>query len=152
MSFFRQDQEQGLNYVKSLSTIASLSKLFSESDTPFLHYRVLENLFCQCFHAQNLSRSDTAYDAKIGDLGVGLKTFICSKNAKIEKIAEFNKNAPLLRETKDPKALAHTLAKLRNERIQLAKNLYGIKNALYQPRRKAPSFSYGDIRRMLFRA
>ncbi|WP_158652642.1 hypothetical protein [Helicobacter ailurogastricus] len=35
----------------------------------------------------------------------------------------------------------------------------GVKNpnrdaaqAFYQPRRKAPSFSYGDIRRMLFRA
>lgn len=130
-SFFKLDREKSLNYVESLQIISSLSKLFSENDTPFLHYRVMENLFCQCFEAENLSRSDTAYDAKIENLGIGLKTFICNSNASIEKIAEFNKDSPFLKSKKDSKELAETLAQMRNDRIQLANDLYGITNSIY---------------------
>ncbi|CCF81693.1 phospholipase D-like domain-containing protein [Helicobacter bizzozeronii] len=129
--FFFQDRQRSLSYVDSLHVITSLSKLFSESETPFLHYRVMENLFCACFNAQNLSRSDTAFDAKIENFGIGLKTFTCHANAKIEKIAEFNKSSHILRGAQSPIELAHKLAHLRNERIQLAKDLYGIKNACY---------------------
>ncbi|MCX2682709.1 hypothetical protein OQH60_01730 [Campylobacter sp. MIT 21-1685] len=131
INFFTLDKEKSSNYVESLQIISSLSKLFSENDTPFLHYRVMENLFCQCFKAENLSRSDTAYDTKIRNLGVGLKTFICNKNASIEKVAEFNKDSQTLKAKTDSKELAKTLATLRNERIQLANDLYGIKNSIY---------------------
>ncbi|WP_158653363.1 phospholipase D-like domain-containing protein [Helicobacter felis] len=129
--FFNHDKEQGLRYVSSLHVIARLSKLFSESETPFLHYRVMENLFCQCFNAQNLSRSDTAFDAKIGNFGIGLKTFTCHTNAKIEKIAEFNKSSHILRGTQNPIELAYQLAYFRNERILSARDVYGIQNACY---------------------
>ena len=81
------------HYIKSVS---SLSKLFSESDIPFLHYRLAENLFCKAFNAENLSRTDTAYDAKIDSIGIGIKTFVCPSNSKTEKIAEFDrKNSEL---------------------------------------------------------
>lgn len=130
-SFFTLDKEKSSNYVESLQIVSSLSKLFSENDTPFLHYRVMENLFCQCFQAENLSRSDTAYDAKIGNLGIGLKTFVCNKNASIEKVAEFNKDSQILKAKIDSDELAKTLAILRNERIQLANDLYGITNSIY---------------------
>ena len=119
------------SYVESLEIVASLSKLFSESSTPFLHYRVMENLFCACFKAQNLSRSDTAYDAKINTLGIGLKTFLCPKEASLEKIAEFNKDSNTLKNIQDCRDLAQKLATLRNGRIQLANDLYGIESALY---------------------
>lgn len=130
-SFFKLDREKNLNYVESLQIVSSLSKLFSENDTPFLHYRVMENLFCQCFQAENLSRSDTAYDAKIGNLGIGLKTFICNKKASIEKVAEFNKDSQIFKTKTDSKELVETLATLRNERIQLANDLYGITSSIY---------------------
>ena len=129
--FFEQDKVQNLHYAKNLEIISSLSRLFSDSTTPFLHYRVMENLFCECFKAQNLSRSDTAYDAKIGTLGVGLKTFICAKNSSIEKVAEFNKDSQFLKTLNDKRDLAEHLASLRNARIQLANDLYGIKSATY---------------------
>ncbi|TQR34597.1 restriction endonuclease [Campylobacter sp. MIT 99-7217] len=117
-------------YLESISVMASLSRLFSKNNTPFLHYRVMENLFCSCFNAKNLSRSDTAFDAQIGDLGVGLKTFICQKDSSIEKIAEFNKDSKNLQNISD-EDLAFELARLRNDRIELANNIYGIKDSIY---------------------
>lgn len=130
-SFLNFDKEKMSNYVESLQIISSLSKLFSENDTPYLHYRVMENLFCRCFQAQNLSRSDTAYDAKIGNLGIGLKTFVCNKKASLEKIAEFNKDSAFLKTKTSPKELATTLARMRNERMECANDLYGITQSLY---------------------
>lgn len=118
------------NYVESIQIISSLSKLFSDNTTPYLHYRVMENLFCSCFEAQNLSRSDTAYDAKIDKLGIGLKTFICQKDYSLEKIAEFNKDSSTLKNAHH-RDLAEKLALLRNERMQLANDLYGISDSMY---------------------
>ncbi|WP_258552728.1 hypothetical protein [Helicobacter fennelliae] len=63
----------------------------------------MENLFCSCFGAENLSRSDTAFDAKIEKIGIGLKTFICEKTSKIEKVAEFNKKSKSLKALTDKK-------------------------------------------------
>lgn len=51
IDFYQIDQDKNLNYAESLKIISSLSNLFSESSTPYLHYRVMENLFCQCFGA-----------------------------------------------------------------------------------------------------
>ncbi len=129
MCFCQKNDLKWLKYREFLAVVASLSKLFSESSKPFLHYRVMENLFCESFGATNLSRSDTAYDAKFGTLGIGLKTFLCDKFS-IEKVAEFNKESLSFKNLHGT-ALAYKLANLRNERIRLANELYGITEALY---------------------
>lgn len=129
--FYTLDKEQNKNYAKSLSIIATLSRLFSDNTTPYLHYRIMENLFCDCFGFENLSRSDTAYDARLNHLGVGLKTFICNSNASIEKVAEFNKDSAFLKQITDKRDLAEKLAHLRNERIESANKIYDIKKSIY---------------------
>lgn len=117
-------------YYRLLQVNAALSRLFSDSPTPFLQYRVVENAYCRSFGATNLSRSDTAFDAQIGDVGIGLKTFICGGNKSLEKVAEFNALAPSFRDLKG-RELAEWVLTLRNERIQLAQNLYGVHDAIY---------------------
>lgn len=129
MNFFQEDKAKKLKYAQTLKIIAALSNLFSDNSKPFIYYRIMENLFCECFGAENLSRSDTAYDAKIGTLGIGLKTFLCEKHS-IEKVAEFNKKSKDLKDKKNLE-LAYELGTLRNERIDLANNTYGINKALY---------------------
>ncbi|MGX1022938.1 restriction endonuclease [Psychroflexus sp. MBR-150] len=118
------------NYITLLSAIAKLSGLFSESSIPFINYRVAENIFCKAFNAENLSRSDTAYDAKMKNTGIGLKTFTCQSNNSLEKIAEFNSKANELLDIKNDE-LAYKLSEFRNERILLANRLYDIKDSLY---------------------
>ncbi len=129
-SFAEIDIENGGNYLKLLSAVSKLSGLFSESSTPFINYRVAENIFCRSFEADNLSRSDTAFDANYNKLGVGLKTFISSNDKSSEKIAEFNQLSRELKEFSG-KNLAIKLAEYRNERIELARRLYNIENSLY---------------------
>ena len=74
-SDFLQTWKSNSEYFKLLELMARLSNLFSDNSIPFIHYRVTENLFCKYYNAENLSRSDTAYDAKTMNLGVGIKTF-----------------------------------------------------------------------------
>lgn len=131
LDFYAIDKEQNKNYAKSLGIIATLSRLFSDNTTPYLHYRIMENLFCDCFGFENLSRSDTAYDARLNHLGVGLKTFICNSNASIEKVAEFNKDSAFLKQIRDKRDLAVKLAHLRNKRIESANKIYDIKDSIY---------------------
>jgi len=116
-------------YIAYLKAICSLSRLFSESNTPYLHYRVAENIFCKVFKAENLSRDDLAYDARIGEVGIGLKTFI-DKRTNSEKITELNVFSSQLRKLSG-KRLAVKLSELRNERIKFANRTYGIKSAIY---------------------
>ena len=92
----------------------------------------MENLFCYCFGAKNLSRSDIAFDAKLGNLGIGLKTFVGeNKDYSFEKIAEFNKDSKLIKDKKDERDIVEFLANLRNDRINLAKDVHGISESLY---------------------
>ena len=130
ISFYEIDKKTNADYVKLLIAVSRLSGLFSDSKIPLINYRAVENIFCRCFCAQNLSRSDIAFDAKYLKYGVGLKTFVCEGNSKSEKIAEFNSLASELR-TLSGKKLAIKLSKLRNDRIGLAKGNYKIKNSLY---------------------
>jgi len=130
ISFAEIDKENNGNYLNLLSAVSKLSGLFSESSVPYINYRVAENIFCKSFNADNLSRSDIAFDANYNSLGVGLKTFVCPSNYKIEKIAEFNSLSKTLSKYQG-KDLALKLAEFRNERIELAKRLYNIKDALY---------------------
>lgn len=129
-SFAKIDQENNGNYLKLLSAISKLSGLFSESSIPFINYRVAENIFCRSFNAENLSRSDTAFDANYKSIGVGLKTFTCSTGNSTEKVAEFNSLSRVLKDFKE-KDLAFKLAEFRNERINLANRVYDIENSLY---------------------
>lgn len=129
-SFAQIDKDRNGNYLKLLSAVSKLSGLFSESATPFINYRVAENIFCRSFDADNLARSDTAFDANYNSIGVGLKTFICNKDNSSEKIAEFNALSKVLTNYKGMD-LASKLAEFRNERLDLANRLYNINSSLY---------------------
>lgn len=129
-SFAEIDKENNGNYLKLLSATAKLSRLFSESQVPYIYYRAAENIFCRSFGADNLSRGDSAFDANFNSIGIGLKTFICEKQNSTEKVAEFNKLSTQLKEFKG-KELAIKLAEFRNERIELANRLYNIENSIY---------------------
>lgn len=129
-SFAELDKENNGNYIKLLSATAKLSRLFSESQVPYLYYRAAENIFCKSFNAENLSRGDSAFDANFNSIGVGLKTFICEKQFSTEKVAEFNKLSVQLKQFSG-KELALKLAEYRNERIELANRLYNIDNSIY---------------------
>lgn len=132
INFFELDKKENKNYVKLIQIVSKLSRLYSESDNPYIYYRAMENLFCYCFNAKNLSRSDTAFDAKLYNIGIGLKTFLGeNRNYSFEKIAEFNKNSNMIKEKTDEKEMAEFLSRLRNERIRLAKNVYGISDSQY---------------------
>lgn len=129
-SFAQIDIENKGYYLKLLSAVSKLSGLFSESAIPFINYRVAENIFCKSFDATNLSRSDTAFDANYNSVGVGLKTFVCSGNSSVEKVAEFNSLSKALKEF-NGKELALKLGEYRNDRINLANRVYDIENSLY---------------------
>ncbi len=124
------NKEQIAIYSKYINCMGSLSGLFSESKIPFLHYRAVENMFCKSFEAENLSRSDIAYDAKLDSVGIGLKTFIASNNTSREKIAEFNVHSKELIEL-NKENLVEKLSDLRNKRIEFANRTYGIVKGIY---------------------
>ena len=46
-SFVEINKENNGNYIKLLSAVSKLSSLFSTSTTPFINYRVAENIFCK---------------------------------------------------------------------------------------------------------
>ena len=63
MFYTDQTNEQKAEYEKFLRTVGCLSNLFSDSDVPYLYYRVAEKMFCRAFEAEDLSRSDVSADA-----------------------------------------------------------------------------------------
>lgn len=117
-------------YFEMLQLMASISRLFSESPTPYLDYRLAENLFCKYFEAQNDARSCTAYDARLSNLGIGIKTFGINKGASIEKIAEFNKLKPKLNGLCGVD-LAKQIAIFRNERMAFSNSTYDVFETQY---------------------
>ena len=122
---------KSLNYYKRmLNIIGSLTGLFSDSNIPYLNYRVTENLFCKSFSAKNLSRSDVSADASIKDVGIGIKTFINGNGKTLQKVAEFNRDNINFREL-PPEELIRKVANLRNERITTTMRIYGLKSMIY---------------------
>ncbi len=121
------NKEEKAYYEKMLKIIGSLSRLFSESDVPYLDSRVAENLYCKSFKAENKGRDDSAVDAVYEKTGIGIKTFMGNS---AQKIAEFNKallqftSLPTLEKTKK-------IAELRNKRIEFAKRVYGLEEIQY---------------------
>lgn len=124
--------EDDLNGYKSvLAFFLSLSNLFSTNNTPFIHYRLTENIYCEYLRAQNISRKDLTIDAKKGDYGIAIKTFIQNKTTKkFEKIAEFNKQRKFYVNLTS-KNLALKISELRNIRIEFVKREYSLHKLLY---------------------
>lgn len=125
-----QEVQKQEYYRRMLEIFGALSKLFSESDKPYLHYRVAENLFCKSFGAENLSRSDTSADASLNGLGFGLKTFLQGSGQKMEKVAEFNSESTNFRRL-PAEAQIQEIARLRNTRIETTKRIYGLEDIIY---------------------
>ena len=132
--FFRQQiQQEQEKYVDLLRVVGALSKLSSDSEIPYLYYRMAENIFCKAFDAENLARSDISLDAKKGQIGLGLKTFICKGVCSTEKIAEFNESRHLIDEADTVRKKVNTIASLRNERLETTGGICDIliENMLY---------------------
>lgn len=127
-SMYEQLPEKKREYYEDmLSSMGSLSRLFSENNTPYLDYRVAENLFCKAFNAENKSRDDSSFDATLNGFGIGIKTFL---GASPQKVAEFNRD--LLSYTGlSPLEKAKKIAELRNYRIDFAKRNYGTDKLIY---------------------
>ena len=119
MFYDKQSEEFRNEYKKILQALMSLFNLFSCSKTPLLYYRAHENIFCRCFHAENLAREDCSVDAVKGNLGIELKTFLDSNNHS-QKIAEFNKLSGTYNGLSD-EPLARTIAEYQNTRLNLTK-------------------------------
>lgn len=134
MFYEKQPQENRDNYKRMLIILGKLSKLFSESDKPYLYYRCHENIFCKYFEATNLSREDCSADAKKGNIGIGLKTWVDVDN---QKVAEFNKLKTTYMKLK-PYDMICKIAEYRNERIRITKNLHGIKEMIYHIVKRIP--------------
>ena len=127
-SLIKYSEKQLKLYCEDLSTISSLSKLFSENEVPLIHYRSVENIYCSSFSAMNVSRSDSTVDAVLGKTGIGIKTFI--ESSKSQKIAEFNKQRTLYSSLSGLE-LIRFISDLRNKRIEFAIRLYGISRIIY---------------------
>lgn len=128
MSFFETlKKEEKEEYLKFLGIMGSLSRFFSENLSPYLDSRICENLFCKCLHAENLAREDCTADAKKGDVGIGIKTWM---GGNLQKIAEFNKARPQYSGLKGLDK-AKKIAQLRNERIDVTMRAHGLKSMIY---------------------
>jgi len=130
MFYPNQKDEDKKNYIDSLRVIGSLSNLFSDSNTPYLYYRIAEKLFCKSFGADDLSRGDVALDAFKSGMGIGLKTFLASNNKSFQKVAEFNRDRRSYQNLTAGKIIKE-VSKLRNKRIKFTQNLYDIDHSIY---------------------
>lgn len=97
MFYNKQIEEEKEKYKKLLESTAKLSRLFSDSESPYIYYRAMENIFCKAFRADNLSRSDISIDASKNRVGIGLKTFLEGNGKSFQKVAEFNRQAYILK-------------------------------------------------------
>jgi len=126
-----KEKSEGADYYeRMLGLLGSLTRLFSESNVPYLNYRVSENLFCKAFSAKNLSRSDVSADASMGNVGIGIKTFINGNGKSFQKVAEFNKDNLSFRGL-DVNDVIKRVSELRNKRIGATKRIYGLADMIY---------------------
>ena len=131
-----EDEKQ--EYIKFLKIFGALSGLFKEIDEgknankPYLYYRNHEKLFSRVFNVDDLTRQDSAFDAiaRINGevIGIGLKTWIHSRDITFQKVAEFNKLAltdikPMIDQASELEVVTK-IAELRNERIDLDRRAY----------------------------
>lgn len=140
---FSQKEKQ--EYIEFLKIFGSLSGLFKDnqeginSRKPYLYYRNHEQLFARVFNVEDLTRKDSAFDAlgvwESDRVGIGLKTWIHTKDCTYQKVAEFNKLAPVVIEPLikigTPEEVIHKVSELRNDRIMLDKRLYRTDREVY---------------------
>lgn len=125
-----EDEELKAKYIEYLKLTGSLSRLFSDSLAPYLYYRAAENIFCLAFEAENLSRSDISIDAKKGNIGFGLKTFLHGNGRTFQKVAEFN----AVRDeyaNKSDKEIIDFISQARNKRLDICLEGYGVDSLIY---------------------
>jgi len=130
MFYSHQDLNHKQEYIKTLQIIGSLSNLFSESQVPYLYYRIAEKLFCDIFGANDLSRGDIALDASKKEIGIGLKTFLKKNDKTLQKVAEFNKDR-FLYDNKNEYEIVQIIAELRNKRIDFAQSISSVEQSYY---------------------
>jgi hypothetical protein len=131
MFFSKQSFESKEEYKKLLSTVGSLSNLFSESNTPYLYYRVAEKIFCQTFDTIDLGRGDVSVDTKKDSLGIGLKTFVSKNNKTFQKVTEFGSSGLSLYGSLKNKKKIIQIANIRNERINFTHRLHKLEKSIY---------------------
>lgn len=117
-------------YLEYLSLVGALSGLFSDSDIPLLHYRATENIYCDVFKAENLSRADVSADAKFDEYGIGIKTFLEGNKKTLQKVAEFNRESSLFRSLEGDDKI-RKIAELRNNRLDFTKSAYKMDELIY---------------------
>ena len=130
MFFNNQTEKQRQEYQDFLKIAGCLSNMFSDSEIPYLYYRVAEKVFCRAFEADDLSRSDVSADAKKELLGIGLKTFLKGNDKTFQKVAEFNSDRPLYAHL-GAKELIEKVSELRNTRIEFTENTHGLEKSIY---------------------
>ena len=130
MFFQTQKSEFKKEYEHFLKIAGCLSNLFSESEIPYLYYRVAEKVFCRAFEAEDLSRSDVSADAKKDVLGIGLKTFLANNNRTFQKVAEFNNDRKIY-DNLSPEKLIRKVSELRNARIEFTENAHALEKSIY---------------------
>lgn len=118
-------------YVELLKAVASLSRLYSDNDRPYIDSRFVEKLFVYASQAKDLSRKDNSFDALIesSKAGVGVKTFgvTNSNSVKSEKVAEFTTFASRgTFQGLNQEQIAFKAAQIRNDRIKTDASEYGI--------------------------
>ena len=120
-----RDEER---YETLLRLVGSLSKLFSENDSPYIDSRFVERLFVRTTGARDLGRKDISFDAVKDDIGVGVKTFLAGTGStKREKIAEFTTFARDGRFANlDKASLVREVVAARNDRVTSDANEIGV--------------------------
>jgi hypothetical protein len=120
-----RDEER---YATLLRLVASLSRLFSDNDAPYVDSRFVERLFVLTTGSTDLGRRDISFDAQLNDIGIGVKTFLAGGgNSKREKIAEFTAYARDGRFSGlSRKGLVHEVVAARNDRVISDANEFGI--------------------------
>ncbi|MDU3338001.1 NgoFVII family restriction endonuclease [Paraclostridium bifermentans] len=132
-------------YIEFLKIFGALSGLFKDNQQganarkPYLYYRNHEQLFARVFDVEDLTRKDSAFDAlanwKGNRVGIGLKTWIHTKDLTYQKVAEFNKLAPIeiepIIKNGSPEEVIRKVSELRNDRIMLDKRLHGTDREVY---------------------
>lgn len=143
--WFEFNEKQKKEYKYFLKIFGAISGLFKDNrggpnaNKPYLYYRNHEQLFARVFDVEDLTRKDSSFDviSVINNLriGIGLKTWIHTRDATFQKVAEFNKVAPIelapLIEQNDFEQLILKVSKLRNERIRLDKRQYNTQFEMY---------------------
>lgn len=130
MFFNQQIIQQRQMYENYLKMLGSLSNLSSDSNVPYLYYRMAEKVFCRAFESEDLSRSDVSIDAKKDGLGIGLKTYLSGNNKTFQKVAEFNNDRHLYQNLM-PLDLIIKISELRNTRIDFTENTHRVTSSIY---------------------